>query len=360
MRTTTRVHSPEERLIMRQESEKRTRRSAIRLLCCVSALRTLWTRVIPLAGSASWWLAVLCLLPGITLLLVALLAMRLTGTRTLTDCARRCLGSVGGLMMSMVMSILLLWEGLSSMTALITMFTQGIGTRGTQITMAVLTSAALILCLHREGLARAVWLIWPVITGAAVLIAAVLLPSMHTDGLFPVQGDGPAAINAALWAGAGAGWPFLLLLTIPDDGPSHHAGRMIPAIPAVLLPVLLQVLVIPHELLIRRHDLAGTLLHLTLHAPTAVQTLHRCLLMLILFLTAGISILLLTEQFSAPFGREPRWLPIMILLLVTAAQTLNAGVLWQFLGKAGPWLLMPAAALIATFILLSLIRRKPV
>ena len=37
----------------------------LRLMCAVSVWRTLMTRVLPLAGCASWWAGLVCLLPGL-------------------------------------------------------------------------------------------------------------------------------------------------------------------------------------------------------------------------------------------------------------------------------------------------------
>lgn len=346
------------RSCQRQNSELLARMAAIRLLCCVSILRTALTSVIPLAGAASWWVAVLCLLPGLAVYLTAIMAMRLTGTATLTDCVRQCLGRIGGLIEAGLLAALLLWESIASMTALVTMFTEGIGTRGTQITMALLTGSVLLLCLHREGLPRAIVLLRPVLLAAALLLVILLLPSVHVDGLSPAMGDGETSIRAAVSAGFSMGWPLLLLLSVPGKGAGVHSRSAAPVIPVLLICGLVTVLVIPHELLAFRHDLAGTLLNLTLYAPTAVQTLHRCLLMLALFLSTGVSVLLLTGQVCAPAGHMPGWLPGVTLLAVTASQVLNISELWRWLGLVERWLLLPLAVLVCLCIPLALFRRK--
>lgn len=358
MRTTSCARDAAQRQRLRRWSEMKARRAAIRLLCCVSILRTVWTRVTPLAGSASWWVTALCLVPGAVVCLSAMLAMRLTRTQTLTDCACRCFGRMGGAVVPVLLSLLLVHESLSSLTALITMFTEGIGTRGTQITLAALTGGVLLFCLSRQGLPRAVVLLRPVMTGAALLIAAVLLPKTHADGLHPLWGSGEDAIRSSLRAGVSMGWPLLLLLTVPGEN-AAEPGRAALPVPAIVVPtVLLQGLVIPHELLIRRYDLAGVLLQLTQYAPTAVQTLHQCLLMLVLFLSVGISIMLLTEQICTPVGESPRWLPGLLLTAVTATQTIRTERLWRGLEAAGRWLLLPAALLCLLCLMASVIRRK--
>ncbi|MBQ8201718.1 MAG: hypothetical protein IJZ74_08130 [Clostridia bacterium] len=358
MRTTTRVHTPAERVKARRAGEIRARTVLVQLLCIVSVLRTILTRIVPLAGCSSWWIALLCLLPGAAVYGLLRFAMRITHTGTLTDCLRRCVGGVGGWCVSLLLGVLLLIDGTASMTALITMFTEGVGTQGTQMTLALLTSAVLLTCLHREGLARGAYLLRHVMLGAALLAAAFSVRDVHPDGLFPLMGEGVPAIRAALAAGVSLAWPVVLLLTLPADLPEKRV-RLAAAVAAACIAVPLALtLTIPHELLIREHELAGSMLLPTLFALPAVRTLLQCLLMLALFLAVGGAVQMATDQICAPMGQPPRWLPYAVLALLTASQALDIRSLWQMLGRAEPWLLLPLAVLAGMCILIALFRRE--
>ena len=210
MRTTTLVHSPEERLRLRLMGDRRARMHQVQLWCAVSLLRTAITVVLPLCGSAGWWLAPVCLLPGLVMYGLACLALRRTGAATLTEAARCLLGRVGAILLSMLLALLFLMDGAASMTALVTGFTEGIGTEGTQITMALLTLLVMLFCLHRDGLAWGIHLMrWPMLALAAGA-GAVMLTMARADGLHPVLGLGGGALTAAIRAGIAMGWPPVL------------------------------------------------------------------------------------------------------------------------------------------------------
>ncbi|MGN0746297.1 MAG: hypothetical protein ACI4ML_06470, partial [Aristaeellaceae bacterium] len=153
---------------MRHLGDRRARMHQVQLWCVVSLLRTALTGVIPLCGSAGWWLAPVCLAPGLMMYGLSCLAIRKTGASTLTEAARKALGRGGAVMLSMLLALLLMLDGAASMTALVTGFTEGIGTEGTQITMALLTLLALLFCLHRDGLPWGIHLMrWPMLALAA-------------------------------------------------------------------------------------------------------------------------------------------------------------------------------------------------
>ena len=358
MRTIVKVHTPAEQLSMRMMGERRARQCLIRLVAVVSILRTLLTRVLPLAGSAGWWMAVVCLLPGLAVYALLVLSMRLTGTAVLSDMLRAVFGMPGAWVLAAVISALLLFDGVASMTTLITLFTEGVGTAGTQFTLAALTGAALLFCLHREGLARGVFFLRWIMLAALAVMAFDWLDMAHLDGLFPLLGDGVPSLIAALRAGASLAWPLILLLTAE---PVHEGMRFRPLLPVLLLclgVVLLTCLSLPHEILVTHHDLAGSLLEMTLHLQPATRTMAVCLLILTLFLAIGGTAHLLTASLTAPMGRSVTWLPYVIVVLLVAAQCLNIESLWRFLGLCGPWLLAPLAALAPLTVIAALIRRR--
>lgn len=159
-------------LASRIAGENCARLTMLRLVCAVSIWRTAMTQVLPLCGAAAWWVTLLCLLPGFAVAVLLRLAMHLTCASTLTEAVRACLGKRGAWAVSLVLAALLLVEGLSGLTALITLFTEGVGTRGTAFTLALLTGGALLLALHRDGLPRAAhFLRWPM-AAVAVIVGA--------------------------------------------------------------------------------------------------------------------------------------------------------------------------------------------
>lgn len=339
------IHTPQERTALRRRSELRARCSLVQMLCTVSILRTALTRILPLAGTSAWWVTLLSLLPGAVVFLLCALAMRLTRTPTLTELARRCLGPGGAWLLCGTMALLLLADGASSVTALITLFTEGIGTRGTRLTLAILTGIALCACLHREGLPRGVQLLrWPLLAGA--LIAAVTqASSLRADHLFPLLGDGLPSAAAALRAGVSLGWPLLLLLMLPWEEASPRFAAVSPIVPGVVVPLLLLLLAVPHEALLRPLSLAGSLMLPARHAGPAVQMLVHCLQMLGGFLGVAGASALSADFIGAPLSRRPGWLPCAAAIALTFSQALDVSALWRALSALSPWLLLPPAVL---------------
>lgn len=345
------------RLASRMAGENRARLTLLRLLCAVSIWRTATTRILPLCGTSAWWVTLACLLPGFAVAALLRLAMHLTRTATLKEAIRACLGRVGAWVLSAVLAVLLLAEGLAGMTALVTVFVEGVGTRGTAFTLALLTGGALLLSLHREGLSRAAhFLRWPM-AAAAVIIAACLLPKARLDHLFPVYGEGEAAAFVAMKAGMSLAWPVSLLLTVPPAGQSRLRGAVLPVFPAVAALALLA-LTIPQELLAGQNGLAALLLLMAKYAPNALKLLYLCLLMLGMFLSIGASVQLATEHFCAPLKRSPTWLPYAILVVLILLQAGDTARLWDVLMMLGSWLLLPLGGLALLCLPIAFIRRK--
>ena len=68
---------------------------------------------------------------------------------------------------------------------------------------------------------------------AAVLIAVCLVPDVRLDHLFPLHGEGDAAILAALKAGVSLAWPVVLLLTMQPTRMGRLRSAVLPAFAAV-------------------------------------------------------------------------------------------------------------------------------
>lgn len=355
MKRATVVHSAQERIAVRMAGERHARIALVQLLCAVSILRTLLTQVVPTAGSASWWIVPVCLLPGIAAALLLRLAMRMTGSDVLADCFRACFGRWTPWLTLPVLTLPLLLDGAASLTALVTMFTQGIGTRGTQWTLALLSCGVLLACLHREGLPRAALVLNRLLLAGAAVIVLCALPGLRADGLHPVFGEGEAALIAALRQGMSLAWPVALLLTVPP-GDSRLRVAFPPLLTGAAAAVFLT-LSCPHELLARQVSLAGQLLLPAQYAAPAVRTLAQCLMMLALFLGTGSAVELFSEQVSAPLGGMPRFLPWAVLLLLSGSQLLPPEFVWPRLMQLLPLVSLPLGAAAILCPIISLLRR---
>lgn len=348
------IRTPEERRQMRLQGDRRARVCQIQLWCTASILRTVVTEIIPLCGSAGWWMAAVCLMPGVAVFLLLRWMMRRTGAGTLNEGIRRSTGQAGVRCFSVLMPLLLMLDGAASMTALVTIFTEGIGTEGTQITMAALTLAAVAGCLHRDGLPWGIWLMRRGLLLIALAAAGVMLGMIRPDGLHPLLGQGGHAVLAAGRAGASMGWCLILLLTVEDAG-RGYAVRLTFPLAATIGAGLLLCLTYPCETLLQQGTLAEKLLQGALHLPPALRTVVHALIMLTLLLSIATAVQLATEQLLAPSGRELVWLPYLLAAGIAATQCLNIRRLWQVLNlllHVGPVLLMAGA-------LLLLFRRKP-
>lgn len=326
---------------MRLLGERKVFRSQWRLLACASILRTAVTRVLPLAGAAGWWVMLVSLLPGFALYLLGCWGLKRSG--------RAKLHGLAGPMSAAA----LLVDAVSAMTALITLFTEGIGTQGTQLTLALVASGMLLFCLKKEGLARGIYFLqWPLLV-MLVLVTAGYLVNAKVDHLFPVLGSGKASLWAAFRAGIGAGWVFLLPLM---EEPAGRHRAMEPLAPVLLcIGVLVCVnLCIPHELLTVHQSLGDSMTQTIAHLTPTLRLVCICLWLVGLFLSIGSSCSLSAGYALAPDRRELVWLPWLLAVLVAAAQALPTRSLWQSLGYAEPWMV----AVLGAGMIFSFGRRK--
>lgn len=341
----------------RAAGERRVESAMLGLLCGVSIGRGALTGIVPACGASAWWVTALCLLPGF--LVTALLAgmMRLTHSPTWTEAFRRAWGMPGAWLTAGLLAALLLIDGVSSITVLTTLFTQGIGTRGTQLTLAVLTGVLLLCSLHREGLARGIFLLRWGMAAAVCIVAACLLPQARMDRLFPLCGEGRSALFDALKSGAGLGWPMVLFLCPQGKGGRGGLRRAGFAAMAAAAVILLLNLTIPHEVILADTRLSAMLLLPLRFAPNALRVVGASLMMLALFLSMGASVQLAARSLCMPIGREPRWLPYALVGVLVASQGGDLARLWRWLGQVSPCML---AALLACAVLLlpGLNRRK--
>lgn len=349
MRTT--VFTAQERRQRREAGDRLARMCQIRLISTVSMLTALFTRVIPLCGSAGWWMGAVCMLPGLATYGLLCAAIRSCGAKTLQEAVLKKCGRAGETLVRLLLGVLFLLEGAGSLTALVTAFTEGIGTEGTQFTMALLTLGAAVLCLHRDALARGIWLMRRGMLLAALVIAALLAGMLRPDGLHPVLGPGGSSLQAAWKAGCTLAWPLILLLTAePAKG-----GRL----RAATVPVFFSLgtgaalcLIYPCEMLIRETGLAGTLLLPARHLPAAAATAAHCLGMLGAFLSIASCLQLGAQQLE--MRRRLNWLPFALAGLLALLQLIPARRLW--LALTG--IMQYAPVLLSVWALILVIRRK--
>lgn len=332
-----------ERLSVRLDGERRAQRAMVQLVCAVSVLRTALTAVVPLAGGASWWVVLVGLLPGLAVYGALALLLHRTGSGSLISLLGRCLGRRGGAAACVLGGALMLGEAAASLTALMTVFTQGLGASGTRWTMALLTCGALAASLHGEGLPRAVVVLRRVLLAGAALTLVLSVQRMQADALFPMLGAGGASVRAALRMAWGLGWTLMFLLAVPEESPRQRLSAPCPVVLTALAAVLFVQLISPHEVLVQTRSLADCLLLPAHDAPSSLRMLAQCLLMLGFFLAIAGNVLLAAEgvKSSVKWSKTP-W---ALLAVVALSQALDAGTLWRGITRVQPWLLIPGVAL---------------
>lgn len=344
----------------RQAGEMLAQYSVLRLICGVSVWRTAMTRILPCCGASAWWVMLACLLPGFIVGGLLRWSMSITKAATLQEMVRCCIGRGGAALLAAALTLPLLAEGVSGMTALITLFTEGVGTRGTQLTLAILTSLALLGTLHRDGLARGVYFIRGVLVTAALLMAGYLLSRARLDHIYPLWGQGRDAVLNGVEAGMSLAWPVALLLTAePLPGQGRLRSAMLPVFGAVGA-LLVTSLSIPHEVLIRQEGLARFLLLPGWFLPNALRVVWLCLVMLLFFLTIGAVLQQIAVHAASPAESRPAWLPYALLGGLVLTQAVKSTGLWAFLGVLEPWLLLPLAALALLLVPIAMLRRRKI
>lgn len=342
----------------RMNGERYAALSLRQLMCGVFIWRTMMTSLLPLCGSATWWVALVGLLPGVAVAWLFRWTMQLTGAATVTDAVRACMGRVGGAAFSILLASLLLVEGLTTLTTLLTVFTQGVGTRGTQFTLAVLTGVVLLCCLHREGLPRAVYLLrWGMLV-LVIIVAYALTKVVELSNLYPLYGTGTERVSTAMVKGMSLGWPFLLMLTVPSCKKRGRLGSGALSVMLALGLVLLTVLTMPHECIVQQKSVANGLLLPVWYQSNAVRVAGLCLLMLCFFMALGGAVQIASECLTAPFSRAMGWFAYVLLAVLVMIQALDITTLWAILQQMQPWLLLPLAVLALMMLPIVYFRRK--
>ena len=318
-----------QRIQKRRAGQRQTQNALIGLLSAVSMTRIGLTQLLPLCGSAAWWLSAACMLPGLCVYGAFRLLLRHTHTRTLTDCARKLLGNFGGILIMLTLTLPLLLDGIASLTALITFFTEGIGARGSQFTLTLLTASVMLIALNRDGLPRGVYLLRHVLLVAAAIIAINALLDTHPDGIVPLLGEGVPPLLSGIRSAWGMSWMLLLLS-----------------------------LAIPPELTVPGRSLASRLALPTLFLQPAVRTLAQCLLMMTLFLSIAGSAQLAARFLTSSCQKPKKWVPYALIGLLTLTQLFDISRLWRVLTALTAWSLAPGVLLLLVLTIARLCRRE--
>ncbi len=359
MKVRSRIHNREERLQQRLMADRSCHRCLLRFLCVVSVLRSVLTLVAPAAGSASWWLVPVLLIPGTVCTVVVSGCMRATKTTTLGDCVRRLLGCGGSAVVGWMAAVLLLVDGITTITTLVCFFVEGIHTVGTQVVMTLLTCAVLVWCLDQAGLPRGIWLLKWVMLAAAVVVAANLVGMAKIDHLYPLLGNGERSVLEAVKAGAGLSWPLLLLLTQPPvrEGTSHMRELPLPLL-SMLAGTALLLLAFSNETLTSISTLAQALTLPVMYLHPAVKMLMQCLLMLALFLLLSAQAHTAYAQVKDALPRRWVYFPHAMVVVIGLTQLLPIKRLWSVLRMVQPWLLLPPVALTLVLLIKTILWRR--
>ena len=258
----------------------------------------------------------------------------------------------------LTLTLPLLLDGIASLTALITFFTEGIGARGSQFTLTLLTASVMLIALNRDGLPRGIYLLRHVLLVAAAIIAINALLDAHPDGIVPLLGEGVPPLKNGFRSAWGMSWMLLLLLEFPAE----EGTRGTPAMFVALLPcpviLLLLSLAIPPELTVPGRSLASRLALPTLFLQPAVRTLAQCLLMMTLFLSIAGSAQLAARFLTSSCQKPKKWVPYVLIGLLTLTQLFDISRLWRVLTALTAWSLVPGVLLLLVLTIARLCRRE--
>ncbi len=334
----------------RSQADTLAHRALLRLVCAASMTRTALTELLPLVGTAAWWVTPLAMLPGVLLMLLARAALAKQKAPTLPEAIRAAFGRFGAGLCALLLGLLLMLEAAQSLQALMILFAEGIGTRGTRFTLALLTGGVMLFCLHRDGLPRGVFLLrWPMGV-CAVLLAAFALSQAQIDHLIAPVARWAQVLPVSLRLA----WPLLLLTLIPPLPRKRRSLAALSAAGIAAAVMLLLALQIPAEALPGEITMAHALMLPVHFLPTALRTLGHCLLMLTLFLSIAGSAMTAAKSFASPFGRMPGGLPLALTAALTFTQRIDP-VWWN---DAMRWSLSMALIPLSLLILAASLRRR--
>lgn len=344
-----------DRAASRQRSERRCMHSLLRLIAAVSIARTVLMEIVPAAGCAAWLVTAACLVPGLLLSAALSWFLRIRSIETLPDLADQAGGRFDSTVLSVTVALALLVDAARSMQALLFFFTEGIGSEGSPLSIALLTLAVLLMCLRQDGLPRAVFFLRRLMLAVLLIVAWGLAVSVRLDHLVPLTMPQGRGLLRLFHAQASLGWPLILPLMTP--APKRRSpAEALPVVCGCVVGALLLCLSMPDELLRTRSAPAAALLTPVFLQPAAMRMLACCLLMLAFFLTISGSVSIAANSLR----------PALRCRLPNLAQLLGALVcltplLPSVLDRAphiAVWLAALLAGISLLLIALSIIRRR--
>ena len=322
------------------------------LIVVTSVLRACFTELIPIAGSAAWWMLPVCLLPGLAMYAALRLLMHSTGTETISTCVRLLLGRIGACVFSVFKTLLMLTEGFLSAYTLRRLFTETISTEGTPLTITLLIGLAFFFCENREGLPRTVFFLRRLLLIMLASAAVNWLFMVRTDCFYPLAGDGKPALLRAFRQCFSIGWPLVLYL---DDQPnsSGKAYSLRPLVPCAICCLVAALVVsnLPHGMLTAMREWSGRLRPITDYQFSAVRMMTYLLFLAAFFLTAVGCIQRSANAFAkGSFSVRFR----VLIVVVCAAQLVVGDELLPIMTKLSAYGLYPSILLAALCLCMTL------
>lgn len=358
--TETPVQGRASELAQRQEAERLCMRSELRLYLLMVCLSQGLTVLFAGTGAAVNWLFPLCLLPGAALYALGLGLRRRWGAPTLTETMRAAGGrGLAGLWQLYLLG-LLLWQGAAVLTEAVCLMTEGVVTNASPFWIGGLTLLTALCCARQVGLPRCVWLLRVPLLLLLLLLVADLGRLGRLDHLLPISGGGDAANLRLLRLGCAMSWPLLLFGELPPAQAGCRRGTG--ALPPLLLAggTLLGVsLALPTELALTAVNLADTmLLPLVFLTPlNRVLAVTGWLIGLILTLAVSLEKGAAMGAGLLP-GHRSGWVLGGLAALLLGLQLISPHALRGVLKAAQPWLLLPGIVLLASALLLGMVRKR--
>lgn len=355
-RTVTQIHTAQARAAQRERTEKRLRLTVYRYFSVSVMIRHACELVAAQGGSAGWWLAIVCMLPGVIVYGMLALALWKTGCESVPEMAQKLFGKAGRRIVTAVTAVSLVIEGMASLAALATVFVDGVGTSVSAVLFMAVAAAVLCLCTEKDGLVHGIGLLRWVLGAFAVLIIVNTLAQARMDHLFPPGGDGTQSWLQACRMWWSMSWPMILLLY---EAPPKNEGRGWLTPPVLVTGSALALcLALPHEMLTLPRTLAERMLLPGVCLAPGNRVLLMCLWTAGMGVTAVICAVRASDFLTLPWKWSEKWLPRLMLVLFASVHLLGMGVLERMLDALDGWMLAPFALMAAVLLITALCRGK--
>lgn len=353
------THKQIDQTSIRTREESVCYQGMLRLIATFSLMRTSITEVLPTVGSASWWITPLLIVPGLIVYLTSRSSMRKAKTSSCHDWMLKSMGQAGGCITAAAFTLLVLSDSVLSLNVLTSFFSNIIGVAGTPFEIALVTCIAVMLCLDRKGLPRAISLLRWGMCCAGIVIIINEFDLLSVGSLYPIMGDGALQPNQILLLSGKMSWPILVMLL--DEQTEVPKKKVVYDLSMLLVCgcwVLLMNLIVPHEIWMSSNAFADTLMHLRVWFHQGIRTIASTLVIQAWFLLFASEICVCVAQASSLFRQEIRWLPYVIVICCAFTQLGNSINLSSALGWFQCYAYAGIASLFLTACVLTWWRRK--